>query len=852
MAAITQFVPTFLGGVSRQADTKKFPGQVNEIINGYPDPTYGLLKRGGAKYIGNVASYVDDESDSLKDGYWFAIDRDNDERYAGVITKSGDIRIWNTVPVNTGGVLTFTEATVANKTNPNVVAYLTTPAGVSTLHNFHTFYYLDRSYIVNKSTTVTMSSKTPYYLKTRATVVIGSIDYDQEYSVYINGTKCSFKTISITDAETREEPVDADEILVGLKAAIDAAVGTTFTTTKYSNSLEIEINDGVTPFSIEVDGGVQGVSLTVYQDEVTTPTRLAAYTKPGRRVKILNTIDDRSSYFVKFVGTGGATVVSGSGNYEESLGWDIDIDNDGNPIQTGGQFIAQLAANSLTANTMPFKLVNTDTNQFEISTEEWSPRLTGNDFGNPIPTFVNNQIKFGLVYSNRLTFMTNDSIVMSVAKDFQNFFFTSSQTIIASDPIDLETTSTKVSNLYCAVPQAQGLVLFSEFEQYLLFSESGILSPSDAILRTISQYEADRKIEASDVGDFVAFVSPASTYSRLMGMQPRGTIQSAAVSDVSKVVADYLPDDVRYLRVNTADSLLALLSKNKNTIYLYKYYAVDGEASMQAWFSWKLAGDVQNMFIINNYLLAIVRAEGQYRGVLIDIVQDFSKPDEVTYDNVRIDHSFVVKAGGTITYDILTDKSTIPKPYANIPNQKPVVFSIPEVEVGPSTDYDNLYVETGAPSTITPNLILEVEIDESGDWLIDGDWTGKEFELCAGYEFDFDVELPRLFYRTQNNTDWTASLTIARINFDVAFSGFVDFYTKRHGSTEWKLHAGIQFANYYTADGSPTIDRTILTVPIHQKNTNYDLRINSRSPFPLALNNMSWEGNYTSRFYRRA
>jgi hypothetical protein len=52
MAAVTQTIPTFLGGVSRQADTKKQPGQVTEILNGYPDPTYGLLKRNGSQFLG--------------------------------------------------------------------------------------------------------------------------------------------------------------------------------------------------------------------------------------------------------------------------------------------------------------------------------------------------------------------------------------------------------------------------------------------------------------------------------------------------------------------------------------------------------------------------------------------------------------------------------------------------------------------------------------------------------------------------------------------------------------------------------------------------------------------------------
>ena len=76
MAAVTQTIPTFLGGVSKQSDTKKQSGQVNEILNGYADPTYGLLKRNGAQFLGLIS----EGSDDFTDGHWFSISRDNDER----------------------------------------------------------------------------------------------------------------------------------------------------------------------------------------------------------------------------------------------------------------------------------------------------------------------------------------------------------------------------------------------------------------------------------------------------------------------------------------------------------------------------------------------------------------------------------------------------------------------------------------------------------------------------------------------------------------------------------------------------------------------------------------------------
>jgi hypothetical protein len=41
-------------------------------------------------------------------------------------------------------------------------------------------------------------------------------------------------------------------------------------------------------------------------------------------------------------------------------------------------------------------------------------------------------------------------------------------------------------------------------------------------------------------------------------------------------------------------------------------------------------------------------------------------------------------------------------------------------------------------------------------------------------------------------------------------------------------------------------------VPIHQRNTNYQLKLKSTSPFPVTLTSMTWEGNYSTRYIRRA
>ena len=96
MPAVTQRVDNYLGGVSRQSDDKKLPGQVEECINGYPDPTFGLTKRPGFQHVGNLGTGT-----TYDNSKWFFISRTDTEKYIGCITpvtsgqSQGAIAIWN-------------------------------------------------------------------------------------------------------------------------------------------------------------------------------------------------------------------------------------------------------------------------------------------------------------------------------------------------------------------------------------------------------------------------------------------------------------------------------------------------------------------------------------------------------------------------------------------------------------------------------------------------------------------------------------------------------------------------------------------------------------------------------------
>ena len=49
MTTVTQKIPNLLRGISQQPDVKKFPGEVRDCVNAFPEYALGLMKRPGAK-----------------------------------------------------------------------------------------------------------------------------------------------------------------------------------------------------------------------------------------------------------------------------------------------------------------------------------------------------------------------------------------------------------------------------------------------------------------------------------------------------------------------------------------------------------------------------------------------------------------------------------------------------------------------------------------------------------------------------------------------------------------------------------------------------------------------------------
>ncbi len=155
---------------------------------------------------------------------------------------------------------------------------------------------------------------------------------------------------------------------------------------------------------------------------------------------------------------------------------------------------------------MPHELISTAAGEFTLRQVDWTKRLVGDMNTNPSPSFVDHKINNLLFNNNRLGFLSGPNVVMSRTSAYENFFSKSALTQIDDDPIDLNTNSTIPSNLVHSLPVPQGVLLFSNRQQFLMTADQNIFTPTTTFIRQISNYEVDEDISPVDLGTYQVFV----------------------------------------------------------------------------------------------------------------------------------------------------------------------------------------------------------------------------------------------------------------------------------------------------------------------------------------------------------
>ena len=964
MAAITQTIPNFIGGISEQPDQLKFPGQVEDVVNAIPDITRGLYKRPGAKRINSQPL-----PSVATGGSWFHYHRDEDEgSYVGQVAPDGTLRVWKadgdnagaaqTIVYGTGGetaikaylatgnseniqFLTINDTTfVSSRDSSNSNTLVGTTGTTQDNPDAH-FAFIEitrtengRQYglnVYNNNSTTTINRATRIKITSdtldesegtgqcrgigiQTFVVDAASSYTGTTTVEVrdssNNLVTSGKNNMVFKLDIRgqqgsiggegNEPEDfacayarsifllhgGEGWVTGDKFTVtmDSAKGRTITGTAQGNSgrsnkgeasatYTIEVTDheaiavkaniravrpACTPFdadtAVSADTVLAGIvaelnstgisasiigngiymsssssfNVEIVEDDlmrsmgtsVNDVTLLPKQCKNGYIVKIANArISEEDDYYLRFEGLNDQ---DGTGSWTECA-------KPGIPkTLTNMPLVIQR-----TALTNPGTVNEIAT--FTIKQFTYADRAVGDEETNPLPSFHNKRINKVLFFRNRLAFLAGENVILSQAGTLgePDFFAQTALTVSANDPVDIACSSTFPSELFDGIDINTGLVVFSSNQQFLLSSDDTVFNPDTAKLRSLATNNYNIKIPPISLGTTIAYLDNSGKFSRFNEMANIAREAEPNVVEQSRVVPTLIPKQVDLLTVSRENDMVLIGKTDSDEVIGFRYVNVGDKRQQSSWFKWKFNNPLLYHFVINDEYY-FIDTDNFLQSVRL--VQQESDPF-ILQDNVdfllHLDNRTLLDGG---SYDSVSNTTT----FSNV-GWLSLVTSPNYTLAIVDSNSNSVRVGRYAKPTINGTTLT-----------VPGQWTDT---YHIGYIYDYSIKFPTLFVtKTQGqgvSADVNSSLVIHRIKLHFGKIGLYETTLERTGKTDYtEVYESTELDEYKVSD-APYLEEFIKSIPVYERNKNVDITLNSTHPAPATLRAMSWEGDFSPKFYRR-
>jgi len=564
------------------------------------------------------------------------------------------------------------------------------------------------------------------------------------------------------------------------------------------------------PFSVEV---VEEDLMRCFQASVNDVQNLPSQCKHGYIVKIANArMAEEDDYYLRFDGENNR---DGTGSWSECAKPGID--------------------KSLT--NMPLVIQRTATTTFTVKQFTYQDRRVGDNLTNPLPSFVGKRINKVLFFRNRLALLAGENVITSRPGTFgtPDFFAESALTVGAADPIDISAASIFPSELFDGIEINTGLIVFSTNQQFLLASDDTVLNPETAKLRSISTYNYNETIPPISLGTTIAYVDNSGKFSRFNEMANTQREGEPSVVEVTKVVPTLLPKNIDLLTNSRENSLVLLGKTDSDIVYGYKYFQVSDQRQQAAWFKWKLNNPLLYHFIINDEYFFL---DTDNFLQCIKIVQTTSDPS-ITQDEVdfllHVDNYTTISGG---SYSASTNLTTFSS-----------VSWLPSVT---TPNHDLVIIDTNANAARLGRYAKPTSTSTTS-FTVPGNWSSAT--LTIGYIYPYEVKFPTFYLTKQEGSrtksDITASLVLHRIKLHFGKIGLYETTLERIGKNDYTEVYESTELDEYNASDAPYLEEFIKTIPVYEKNTNVDVTLKSSHPAPATLRALSWEGDYSPKYYRR-
>lgn len=501
--------------------------------------------------------------------------------------------------------------------------------------------------------------------------------------------------------------------------------------------------------------------------------------------------------------------------------------------------------NTIDETTMPWCLIHNADDTFEFVPFSWAPRRVGDDTTNPNPSFVGRTLNDVFFYQNRLGFLCGENLVLSAAGDFGNFYRLTVLQLLADSVIDIGASESSVTNMYYAVPFAQGLMTFSDQTQFRVVTPlDGTFGPTTVSIQVATKYIASTTVRPVMLGADIYFVGEDDAYAHLreyfVKLDFTGQIQTDA-DDVSSHVPKYIPKGV-YMLVgsNNHDAVFLATKAFPSRLYAYQFYWQNEQAKAQsAWGYWDLGlgNAVLAAAGLDDYLYAVVqRPDGAF----------IEKMSLAVGANVNIADN-----NGNY-FDLMLDRrcsvtgTYFPSP-ANFTQ-----FTLPYV-AAPST-----FRMVGDSDSVTPAQMLDpttFTFPSSNVVQVPGQVTGHFY---AGQVYTFRYQFSQQFMLNQNNVavlsgrltihNWTVyyvNTTYFRVEVDSYGSGSPNVV--EYVPDDASAYTGMTIGSQYLVSDKPNFHSGTATFGVMGQSSECTISLVNDTPFPVTFFEAEWEADYNNR-----
>jgi hypothetical protein len=782
MPLVSGSIPNLVNGVSQQPPTYRLSSQAEVKENAFDSVAEGMIKRQPRNHRARVLT----TSDSNAFGH--VIYRDQSEQYQLVI-RDGEITVWD---------LLANEAKTVNA--PDGLGYVT---GITPKDDLSAMTVADYTFIVNGTVAPQMQSDTSPVRQPEALIHVRQGNYGKTYSININGGQYASYTTPDGGSASDARDIDTSHIAGKLESDLNSNLGSSWTVTRYGRVIHLQ-NDS--DFTVSCQDGFNGNAMYPIKDSVQDFQDLPTRGPDGFHIKVIgspgNSADD---YYVEFDG-------SGSGVWTETLGQGVKYKID--------------------PSTMPHVLVREQDGTFTFRQADWADRQVGDENSSPTPGFIGKTLNDVFFHRNRLGFLADESVILSRAGEYFDFWPGSVITLLDTDPIDIASSHTKVSILQSAVPFNERLLVFSSNTQFVL--EGGeVLSPKNAALPPATEFEADAHVRPVSSGQNIYFPVSGGAQNAHARIMEFYTEQNVAASqnarDVTSHVQQYIPAPAYKLAVTSLQQLLVVVSESeRNAIYVYKYFWEGRQKLQSSWSKWTFddAAEVIDLgFIQSRLWLTINRPDGIYVEWM-DLEPGITDPDVNAGYLTRLDRRLNENQMASITYDSGSDETTFTTPDL-------VWQTEPEV-VTRDTDQET-------PSGVK----VQVNSWSGKDVTVDGDWRGVDLYFGEPYT---KVHEFSTIYMKEGSGENSQAIQSGRLQLRKmsTFHNETGYYrvevTPQNRPTYTYEFTGLVLGTSSATLGQLSQDTGSFEFPIQSKNDRVRIRIVNDTFQPSAILSAEWEG----------